>query len=283
MTDALLVRAGRTARRSRPRPPRVRLRAEISRRHYSFIAATTLISLLFLWVGVVAGTDVSPVFLPGPQDVWGALVELWRGGELWIDLGYSNMRVLSGFLLALAVSIPLGMLVGNIRSFEAAVEPLLGFVRYMPVPAFIPLLILYTGIGETPKILVIFIGTAVQMVLMVADVTRRVPADYIRAAIALGASSRETFFRVIWPASLPGMFDVIRLNLGWAWTYLIVAELVAANEGLGFRILKAQRFLNTDTIFLYLLLIGCLGIASDLIVRSIQRKMFAWSEQKVTR
>ncbi|MBL29301.1 MAG: nitrate transport permease nrtB [Rhodospirillaceae bacterium] len=281
MTDALLVPGSRPRRR--PKLPRVRVRADISRRHYSFIAATTLISLLFLWVGVVAGTDVSPVFLPGPQDVWGALVELWQGGELWLDLGYSNLRVLSGFLLALVVSIPLGMLVGNLRSFEAAVEPLLGFVRYMPVPAFIPLLILYTGIGETPKILVIFIGTAVQMVLMVADVTRRVPADYIRAAIALGANARETFLRVIWPASLPGIFDVIRLNLGWAWTYLIVAELVAANEGLGFRILKAQRFLNTDTIFLYLLLIGCLGIASDLIVRAIQRRMFAWSEQKVTR
>ncbi len=185
-------------------------------------------------------------------------------------------------MLATLVAIPLGMLAGNLRVFEALFEPVIGFVRYMPVPAFIPLLMLYTGIGEAPKLLVIFIGTVVQETVMIADVTKTTKADLLRAAMALGANQRELFVRVIWPASLPGIFDVARVNLGFAWTYLVVAELVAANEGLGYRILKSQRFLQTDTIFLYLLIIGALGVASDAAFKLVQRRLFPWAEERVT-
>jgi NitT/TauT family transport system permease protein len=172
-------------------------------------------------------------------------------------------------------------LAGNVRAFEALIEPFLGFVRYLPGPAFIPLLILYTGIDEAPKLLVIFIGAVVQMVLMIADATKQTSSELLRAALTLGASRRELFTRVIWPSSLPQIVDVLRLNLGWSWTYLVVAEMVAASEGLGYRILKAQRFLRVDVIFFYLLVIGVLGVSSDLLFRAVQRRRFRWAEQKL--
>lgn len=258
------------------------LRAPVSRRRYLAVAAASLAVLLVSWAVLSYGGFAKPVFLPTPGSVLERAGALWASGDLGRDLWVSNLRIIAGFLLATLVAVPLGMLAGNIRLAEAALEPLLGFLRYMPVPAFIPLLMLYTGIGETPKILVIFIGTVVQQTVMVADIARQAPADLIRAALALGANGREVFTRVIWPFSLPGIVDVMRTNLGFAWTYLVVAELVAANEGLGYRILKSQRFLQTDTIFLYLFIIGALGLASDMAFKQLQQRAFRWAEQKVS-
>lgn len=264
-----------------PRPRYFALRADVPRWLYAAIAAASFTLLLTAWAVVSYSGWTSAVFLPTPTRVVEKCIELARSGVLGYDLWISNVRIMAGFALAVLVAIPLGMLAGNVRVFEAALEPFIGFVRYMPVPAFIPLLMLYTGIGETPKVLVIFIGTVVQMTVMVADVTKQTQADLLKAAMALGASPREVFMRVIWPASLPGIFDVARMNLGFAWTYLVVAELVAANDGLGFRILKSQRFLQTDTIFLYLLIIGALGVVSDMLFKLAGRKLFPWAEEKL--
>lgn len=266
---------------ARPRRPWLALRADLPRWAYASIAAASFVTLLGLWAVASYGGWASSVFLPTPTRVVEKCVELATSGVLGYDLWVSNVRIMGGFVLAALVAIPLGMLAGNLRVFEAALEPIVGFVRYMPVPAFIPLLMLYTGIGETPKILVIFIGTVVQMTVMIADVTKNVQADLLKASMALGARPSEVFTKVIWPASLPGIFDVARMNLGFAWTYLVVAELVAANDGLGFRILKSQRFLQTDTIFLYLLIIGVLGVVSDAVFKLAARKLFPWAEERL--
>lgn len=257
------------------------LRGELSRRAYGTAAALVFAALFAGWSALSYGELASPLFLPTPTQVLAAGIELGKSGELGADLWASNVRIWEGFLLATAVSLPLGLLSGNVRLFEALVEPLLGFVRYLPVPAFIPLLILYTGIDEAPKILIIFIGAVVQMVLMIADATKQTTSDLLRAALALGATPAELFLRVIWPGSLPRIVDVLRMNLGWAWTYLVVAEMVAAREGLGYRILKAQRFLRVDIIFFYLLLIGALGVACDLLFRAFQSRRFPWAEDKL--
>lgn len=258
------------------------LRSDLPRWLYASVALASFAAVVLAWCIGSYGGFADPVFLPTPTDVYQRIFKLIDDGVLGYDLWISNARILTGFLLATLVAIPLGMLAGNLRAFEAALEPIIGFVRYMPVPAFIPLLILYTGIGETPKILVIFIGTFVQETVMIADVTKSVRADLIRASMALGANRWEVFTKVIWPASLPGTFDVARMNLGFAWTYLVVAELVAANDGLGYRILKSQRFMQTDTIFLYLFIIGLLGVTSDMIFKLIQRKLFGWAQEKLT-
>jgi NitT/TauT family transport system permease protein len=270
----------RTAAEPR-RASRLGLRVAIPRPLYVAIATGSFAAIVGGWALLSIGGFVSPLFLPTPGMVAARLASLLGEGVLGADLWISNVRVLAGFAAATLVAIPLGMLAGNLRVVEAALEPVLGFARYLPVPAFIPLLMLYTGIGETPKILVIFVGTVVQEVVMIADVTKATPSGWIRAALAMGASPAEVFTRVIWPASLPGIVDVARINLGFAWTYLVVAELGAANEGLGYRILKSQRFLQTDTIFLYLFLIGALGIACDMAFKRFERWAFVWAEQKV--
>jgi len=257
------------------------LRGELSRRAYGTTAALVFAVLVAAWSALSYGELVSPLFLPTPTQVLAAGLELAKTGELGADLWASNLRIWEGFLLATVVSLPLGLLAGNVRLFEALIEPLLGFVRYLPVPAFIPLLILYTGIDEAPKILIIFIGAVVQMVLMIADATKQTTSDLMRAALALGATPAELFTRVIWPGSLPRIVDVLRMNLGWAWTYLVVAEMVAAREGLGYRILKAQRFLRVDIIFFDLLVIGALGVVSDLLFRAVQSRRFPWAEDKL--
>lgn len=239
--------------------------------------------LFLVWVVLSYGGFVRPLFLPTPTAVVQRAITLYQQEILIRDIWISNFRVFSGFLMAMVVAVPLGILAGNLRIFAAAVNPFMGFLRYMPVPAFIPLLVLYAGIDEAPKILLIFIGTVVQMTIMVGDVTRQVQADLIRVAMVLGADSREIFRKVIWPGSLPGIVDVLRINFGFAWTYLVVAELVAASEGMGFRILRSQRFMQTDTIFLYILLIGLLGILFDFAFRMAHRLAFPWAQEKVRR
>jgi len=259
------------------------LREPIPRHVAIAVTVGVFATLLAAWVVLSYGGFVRPLFLPTPTAVVQRAIALYQQEILIRDIWISNFRVFSGFLMAVVVAIPLGMLAGNLRIFAAAVNPFMGFIRYMPVPAFIPLLVLYAGIDEAPKILLIFIGTVVQMTIMVGDVTRQVQADLIRAALVLGANSREIFRKVIWRGSLPGIVDVLRINLGFAWTYLVVAELVAASEGMGFRILRSQRFMQTDTIFLYILLIGMLGILFDLAFRLAHRFAFPWAQEQVRR
>jgi NitT/TauT family transport system permease protein len=254
-------------------------RQEISSRTYWVTVTTAGAAVALLWCALTYGGYVTPIFLPSPTDVWNAGIELCLSGVFAADFGRSCERVFGGFAAAMIVSIPIGILMGNFRVLEAAIEPFLAFVRYMPVPAFIPLIILYAGIDEFSKMLVIFIGTTVQMIIMVSDVVKRVSADFCKVAMTLGATPAEIARKVVWRASLPQIVDVCRVNLGWAWTYLIVAEVLAANQGLGFRIIKSQHLLNTSIIFFYLLVIGALGLACDITFRLLGARLFPWTRE----
>ena len=159
-------------------------------------------------------------------------------------------------------------------------EPLLDFIRYMPAVAFIPLVMIWVGIDEGSKIAIIFIGTFFQMVLMVAEDVRRVPLAQIEAAQTMGAKRGEIVSLVILQSAKPALLDTLRITMGWAWTYLVVAELVAANSGLGYAILKAQRFLQTDKIFAGIILIGLIGLVTDQLFRLVHRKSFPWLYRK---
>jgi NitT/TauT family transport system permease protein len=248
---------------------------------YSLVVAVAIAGVVLLWCALTYGGYVEPIFLPSPTDVWAAAADLYQSGVFLGDFGRSCERVFGGFAAAIIVSIPVGILMGNFRAVEAALEPFLAFVRYMPVPAFIPLIILYAGIDEFSKMLVIFIGASVQMIIMVSDVVKKVSADLCKVALTLGADSGEIVRKVVWRASLPGIVDVCRINLGWAWTYLIVAEVLAANQGLGFRIIKAQHLLNTSVIFFYLLVIGALGLICDVIFKWCGARLFPWSQESL--
>ena len=175
--------------------------------------------------------------------------------------------MVAGFVLSAVFALPLGLFIGSYRSVQALLEPLTDFIRYMPAVAFIPLVMLWVGIDEGSKIAIIFIGTFFQMVLMVAEDVRRVPAAQVEAAQTMGANRAELIEKVILPSAKPALLDTLRITMGWAWTYLVVAELVAANSGLGYAILRAQRFLQTDTIFAGIIVIGLIGLATDQLFR----------------
>ncbi len=220
---------------------------------------------------------VKPLFLPTPVEVWNAIQNLWATGDLSKDILFSLFRVLSGFLLAAIISIPLGTLMGTFASIRALMEPIIGLVRYMPAPAFIPLLILYCGIGETPKILLIFIGTLFFNTLMIMDAVKFVPKDLIETSYTLGGQRPQILLQVIFPFILPKVIDACRVNMAASWNLVIVSELVAATEGLGRRISVAQRFLKTDQIFAGLIIIGLIGITIDILFRLILRLSCKWA------
>jgi NitT/TauT family transport system permease protein len=167
---------------------------------------------------------------------------------------------------------------GSFKIVEAAIEPVTNFVRYLPVSALIPLLILWVGIGIEEKISVIFIGTFFQQLILIADVSRSIPHDLLDVSYTLGASRRTVVSRVLIPAAMPGVMDTLRVTLGWAWTYLVVAELVAGNKGLGYFILNSMRGLYTDQIFLGIAVIGLLGLLTDQLFKAARNWLLPWAE-----
>lgn len=235
---------------------------------------------LLLWWLVTTFGNVDPKFLPSPSQVLEAFKRLWSTRELLKDTVASLWRVGVGFLLAAIFSIPIGILMGSFASIRALLEPIFGLVRYMPAPAFIPLLILYQGIGEEPKITLIFIGVFFFNSLMVMDTVKFVSKDLIEATYMLGGNRWETLTQVIFPHALPGILDACRINLAAAWQLVIVSELIAATEGLGRRISVAGRFLRTDEIFVGLIVIGVIGLSFDLLFQYLLRVSCKWASQK---
>lgn len=231
-----------------------------------------------VWWWLSHRPDANPVFIPTPERVWRTGCELAADPNLVADLRMSFLRVTYGFLLSVAIALPLGLLIGSYRIGEAFVQPITEFIRYVPVPALIPVLMIVCGIGELSKVMLIFIGTFFQLLLMVADETRRVPYDLLQVSYTLGARRSEVLSMVLLRGAMPGIFDAMRLCHGWAWSYVIVAELVAANEGLGYRVLKFSRFLQTPKIWFYLLVLGAIGLSLDLVFRLVGRRLFHWAD-----
>lgn len=252
------------------------IRGRLSQRNYWMLAAAGLAVPLAAWTLLAFSGSVSRVFLPGPLDVLQRIGTWFSSDDLMSDILISSFRVVAGWALSALVAMPLGLLIGNFRVMQALLEPLTDFVRYMPAVAFVPLVMLWVGIDEASKIAIIFIGTFFQMVLMVAEDVRRVPMAQIEAAQTMGATRLEVIEKVIVPSAKPALLDTLRITMGWAWTYLVVAELVAANSGLGYAIIKAQRFLQTDKIFAGIMLIGAIGLAMDQGFRLIHRAAFPY-------
>lgn len=260
----------------RRRPGLWAIRTSISQRRYWALAALGLSLPLALWFVVTTFGSVDHVFLPGPLDVVRRIGTWLVDDDLLADVRISCGRVVAGWALSALIALPLGLFIGTYRAVQALLEPLTDFVRYMPAVAFIPLVMLWVGIDEGAKVAIIFIGTFFQMVLMVAEDVRRVPMQQIEAAQTMGATRTEIVEKVVLPSAKPALLDTLRITMGWAWTYLVVAELVAANSGLGYAIVKAQRFLQTDKIFAGILLIGLIGLAFDQAFRLAHRKTFPW-------
>ena len=238
-------------------------------------AAGVVIVLGTWWLGAMAIDN--PSILPTPPDTLRALGELWTDGVLTTDLWASIRRILIGYGISMAIGIVVGISIGSFASIEAATEAPIGFLRYIPASALTPVFLLWLGIGESPKVWLIVVGTVFFNILMVADVARSVPRELLNAAYTLGAGRGTVLSRVIMRHSVPGMIDVARINLAAAWLMLVVAELLAAQEGLAFQIVMAQRFRAVDTMFALLIVFGVIGIVSDLGLRWLRNVSSPWA------
>ena len=237
-------------------------------------------SIITGWCILTYGGLVDTTFFPPPHKVVTAFWRTLSDGSLLKNAWASLVVINLGFVLSSIIAIPLGIMMGSFRIVQSALEPIVNFMRYLPVTSMIPLLILWIGIGIEEKIAVIFIGTFFQQIVMFADVSARVPNELFNAAYTLGARKRQVVMRVLLPATLPGIIDTLRVTMGWAWTYLVVAELVASSSGLGYMSMQAMRGLHADLIFVAILVIGFLGLVTDQIFKWIKIVALPWAEQR---
>ncbi|MDA8455191.1 ABC transporter permease [Acidovorax sp. GBBC 3334] len=241
------------------------------------LGAAFFVLFVAVWAAFTLGGFVSPTFLASPLTMLREGWLLFTEYGFLQDIGMTVWRVVGGFVLAAVVAVPLGICMGAWKPVEAFFEPFVSFCRYLPASAFIPLLILWAGIGEAQKLLVIFIGSVFQITLMVAVIVGGARRDLVEAAYTLGAGSRGIVLRVLIPGAAPGIAETLRLVLGWAWTYVIVAELIGSSSGIGHMITDSQALLNTGQIIFGIIVIGVIGLVSDFLFKAVNRRLFAWS------
>jgi NitT/TauT family transport system permease protein len=229
-----------------------------------------------LWAWATFGGHVSKTFLANPLVMVQEGFELLTRHGFMFDIAMTIWRVVGGFVLAALVAVPLGVLMGAYKPIEAFLEPFVSFARYLPASAFIPLLILWAGIGELQKLLVIFIGSVFQIILMVAVTVGSTRRDLVEAAYTLGAGDGGIIRRVLLPSSAPDIAEILRLVLGWAWTYVIVAELIGSSSGIGHMITDSQALLNTGQIIFGIIVIGLIGLISDFLFKAFNAWLFPW-------
>lgn len=251
-------------------------RPETSRGMYLFLASLCFALLLLLWFLLSHSAFVEPYFLPSPLATVRGAVELVYGNDYWHDVLISTYRVMTAFAVSTVLAVPLGIVVGVNKHAEAFIEPFVGFFRYLPISGFIPLSILWLGLGEEQKIGVLILGIFFQMVPMTFDVVRGIKREYLDAARVLGASDKELLLKVVLPHSSPGIYDAARISIGIGWTYVVLAEVVAAGSGIGHVIIQAQRYLKTDYIFVGIFTVGLLGLVTDALFRLLRGPLFPW-------
>lgn len=230
-----------------------------------------------LWSVATFGGYVQRLFLADPLTMVGEGYNLMVRYGFSFDIMMTIWRVVGGFILAVIVALPVGILMGAYKPIEAFLEPFVSFARYLPASAFIPLLILWAGIGETQKLLVIFIGSVFQLILMIAVSVGSIRRDLVDAAYTLGATDRSVVRRVMLPNAAPEIAEIFRLVLGWAWTYVIVAELIGSSSGIGHMITDSQALLNTGQIIFGIIVIGLIGLVSDFLFKAVNQRLFPWA------
>jgi len=255
------------------------IRQGFSKRLALAIASVALIVPLLIWSAVSYSGLVTPLFLPAPTVVVAAGIKMFTEDNLLFDVLVSSGRVLAGFLVAAIIGVPLGIAMGTFHSMDNLFSPLVGTVRYMPVTAFVPLIVIWIGLGEVSKVLIIMMGVVLYNAIMIADAVKFIPNEMINVAYTLGAGRRDVLFKVIMPAAFPSILDTLRVNISGAWNFLIIAELVAAQNGLGFKIIQAQRFLQTEKVLFCIAVIGVIGLVIDYGLKWVSHKLTPWADQ----
>ncbi|MDD2089375.1 taurine ABC transporter permease TauC [Pseudomonas guariconensis] len=268
--DKPVARPTPTAKVRRPLPTR-------------WISALTLASLLLAWWLVTAAGWIEPLFLPSPADIlakaWTLLTRGYMDASLWQHLCASLGRIGLALVAAALTAIPVGLAIGHNRVARGILDPLIEFYRPIPPLAYLPLIVIWCGIGELSKVLLIYLAIFAPIAIATATGVRTVDPAKLRAAQSLGATRAQLIRHVILPSALPDILTGIRIGLGVGWSTLVAAELIAATSGLGFMVQSAAQFLVTDVVVLGILLIALIAFALEMGLRALQRKLVPWHGQ----
>ncbi|WP_018430849.1 ABC transporter permease subunit [Hoeflea sp. 108] len=244
------------------------------------ISLLTALVLFAVWLLVTEMGWVRPLFLPSPVAVWDKFVIAMTEGVSNSTLTQHTLaslgRVLGAFFLALATAVPVGILMGVNRTIRGLFDPIIEFYRPLPPLAYLPLIIIWLGIGEFPKVFLIYLAIFAPMAIAARAGVRSVSTEQIHAAYAMGASRGQVIRHVILKAALPEIFTGMRIGIGVGWTTLVAAEMVAAHRGLGFMVLNAAEYLASDTVIMGIIVIGVFAFAFDLMIRYLEKTLIPW-------
>lgn len=256
-----------------------KFKAEVSRKDFFKLYFLGIIIILAIWIIITSLNLVNSLFIPSPFATLKELLSLFIEKNIIQDIFVTIVRVFIGFLAAMLIGIPLGLFLGNFRKMEIITEPLVNLFRYTPTSALVPLTILWFGIADIQKHFIVFFGAFPFIVLYITNSVASIDKKIHDSARALGANAKAILTKVTFPKSLPDIYEICRIELGGAWGLIILAEIVAATQGLGHRLILAQRFLQTPTLFAELIIIITIGFSFDLLLRKGHKRFFPWSER----
>lgn len=279
-----------TPKRQAARPSLWALRTAIPQGTARLISLASIAILVGTWcvlsyVQVTRNGDPEPLvphfFLPAPDQVLKSLLYLFFEKDLGLAIATSGLRIAKAIGLSIIVALPLGIAMGSYDLINRIFEPIVAPMRYLPITAFIPLLILWFGIDESQKVAFLFLGTVVYLLPAVVDAIRLVPEELVQTAFTLGATKGQVIRTVLIPAALPAIFDGFRVMNAIAWTYIILAELVNPQNGIGYILRLAEQHLKPEWSFAGIVVVGVIGITSDVLIRALNRLLFPWREVDV--
>ncbi len=256
------------------------LRKSLPRRYRVPFAVAMPALVMIVWCALTLGANplVNALFLPSPVEVLKATLQMIFEHTLFESIWASTLRIVISFVAAAVVALPLGIVMGAFEPINRLMEPVMAPLRYMPISAFIPLLILWLGIGESQKIAFLFLGVFVYLLPVIVTAIRAVPEELVQTALTLGATKGQVIRTVLIPAALPDIFDSFRVMNAISWTYVILAEFVNARTGLGYMIQLAGSHLKTAQVFSGIIVIGVIGLVTDAIIRGINGALFRWRD-----
>ena len=278
VTDAASPAAATAGTRGRRQGTLGRLGGDIPTGAKVALAGAGVVAMLAAWQLLASAVGPDSPIVASPASTWDALLELARSGDLLDNLVPSLRRVAIAYSMSMAIGVVLGILTGSFRSAEAFFEPTIGFLRYIPATALTGIFLLWLGIDEGPKVGLVVAGTLFYNIIMISDVARSVPREQINAAYTLGAGRVTVLRRVVLPYSYPGIVDVARVNLAAAWLMLMVGELQGGQAGLAIELTRSGRFRQVDRVWAILVVLGVIGLLSDVGLRALRRRTAPWSE-----
>ena len=261
-------------------PPKDRfftIRGSLSGRQSFILGLTGLVALFAVWqIGHWVTPELQRKFLPGVDEVVGKIGFLLANKDFISDIGVSLYRIYLSFFVACLVSVPLGLFMGCFVKVRALLNPTLGGLRYLPAASFVPLLLVYLGPTDTAKMALLFLGCVFFLIALILDNVLSVPKEFIESAQTMGASRKHIVLRIALPAAAPQILDSMRNMIAVSWTYLVIAEIVAATDGIGAVMMRGAKFLHIDVIMAGILTIGVLGVLTDILFRYASRFLFPY-------